>query len=102
MSAEAVEVNTLTVTAGASSAGNITIKLDTIPFTVALEATDTTAANVAARIRAATFDGWVVSGSDDTVVFTSTSAGPRTTGTFDGGATSAAATFAKTTTGAGG
>lgn len=102
VSAEAVEVNTLTVTAGASSAGNITIKLDTIPFTVALEATDTTAASVAARIRAATFEGWIVSGSDDTVVFTSTSAGPRTTGTFDGGTTSAAATFAKTTTGAGG
>lgn len=101
----AVEVNTLTITSGVSSAGNITLTFDKYGETkvIALQASDSTADAVAARIRATTFDEWLVSGTGANVIFTCKKAGARNTATFaDTDSTGAAGTFAKTQTGAGG
>ena len=93
------EVNTFTITVGASTAGNITVTLNGVPKTVSLSAGDTTASAVAAKIRATSFVGWLVSGSGANVVFTSVDEGVKTTGTFTGGTTGATATVTKTVTG---
>jgi hypothetical protein len=90
------ELNTLTVTAGSTADGNITINLDGVPFTVAILATDNTPTLVATKIRAATYAGWTTGGTTTAVTFTATVAGTRTTATFAGGTTGATATVAKT------
>ncbi len=90
------EVNTFTVTAGATSDGNVTINLDGVPFTVAVLATDNTPTLVATKIRNATYTGWVASGTGASVIFTNNVFGTKTTGTFSGGTTGATATVVKT------
>lgn len=95
------EKDTLTVTTGATTSGNITITLNGIAFTVAVLAGDT-AISIATKIRAAAFTGWLTSGTTGTtiVVFTKNSTGTVTTSTFtDTGATSAVSTFTITTAG---
>jgi hypothetical protein len=93
---DAVEIDTLSVTAGASADGNLTINLNGTAFTVAVLASDNTAALVAAKIRAATFAGWTVSGSGSSVVFTSNKVGTRIAPTFAAASTGVTATFART------
>ena len=54
----------LTVKAIPTTAGNITITLNGVAFTVAVDpSTDTTTTLVANKIRAAAFTGWTVSGT---------------------------------------
>ncbi|MDD3347327.1 hypothetical protein [Oscillibacter sp.] len=93
---EFAEVDTIAVTAGASAAGNLTITLDGIAFTVAVLSTDNTAALIAAKIRAATFSGWTVSGSGTSAIFTCNKTGTKVTATFDGASTGVTATVTKT------
>ena len=90
------EVNTLTVTAAATTAGNVTITLDGVPFTVPVLATDNTTALVATKIRTASYPGWVTGGTNAAVTFTNVAAGKKITATFSGGTTGATATVAKT------
>lgn len=90
------ELDTITVTAGATIDGNITINLDGVPFTAAVLATDNTATLVATKIRAATYAGWTTGGTGSVVTFTATVAGTKTTMTFAGGTTGSTATVVKT------
>lgn len=102
VSASTTEINTLTVTAAATSSGNVTVTLDLIPFTVAVLNTDNTTDLVATKLRAASYTGWTTSGTGSAVIFTSTTTGARTTATFSGGTTGVTASIVKTQTGAGG
>ena len=105
VSPEVVEKDTLTVTKGATTAGNITITLDKYGESknIALEASDSTPAAVAAKIRATTFDSWTVSGTEAKVVFTCKNAGARNTVEFkDTDKTGVKCSIAKTQEGAGG
>lgn len=90
------ELDTITVTAGATTDGNITVNLDGVPFTVAVLSIDNTATLVATKIRASTFAGWTTGGTGAVVTFTATVAGTKTTATFAGGTTSSTATVVKT------
>ena len=94
-----VEVNTLTVTAGATANGNLTITLDGVAFTVSVFATDNTPELVAAKIRNATYTGWTTGGTGAKVTFTCDTPGTKTTATFNGGSTGVTATVEKTVAG---
>ena len=93
------EVNTLTVTAGATADGNLTITLDSVAFTVSVLATDNTPELVAAKIRNATYTGWTTGGTGASVTFTCNTPGAKITTTFDGGSTGVTATVEKTVAG---
>jgi hypothetical protein len=96
-----IEVDTLTMSAGATASGNITITLNGVAKTVAVSAGDTTG-GVGDKIRATVFTGWTVGGiaGSSTVTFTKTSTGTNSVPTFvDTGTTGTAASFAVTTTG---
>jgi hypothetical protein len=93
---EAAEITTIAVTAGATADGNITITLDGVAFNVAVLSTDNTAALVAAKIRAASFTGWTVTGSGSSAVFTCNKTGAKTAATFSGGSTGVTATVTRT------
>jgi len=60
----------LKITAACSVDGSITIELGGVSKTISLTANDDTANKVADKIRALTFDGWTLSGSTDTIIFT--------------------------------
>lgn len=92
------EINTIAITAGASSSGNVTINLDGKDFTVAVASGDDLS-GVATKIRAATFAGWTTGGSGVNILFTSTTPGEKVTATFNGGTTGVTATVTKTLTG---
>lgn len=80
------EVDTLTVTAIPTVAGNITVILNGVAKTIAVDpAVQTTTDLLAALIRGATFTGWTTGGTGAVVTFTSTTAGARTVPTFSGG-----------------
>lgn len=96
--ADYAEVNTFTVTAGCGTSGNVTITLNGVAFNVAVLAGDAINA-VATKIRNATYAGWTTSGTDATVIFTSTTTGVKTTGTFGAATTGVTATVAKTIAG---
>lgn len=96
----ATELATLTVTAGASASGNVTITLDGVAKTVALLSSDTTVNSVAAKIRGTTFPGWVTGGTDDVVTFTSTTTGVKTDAEFAAAATGVTATMVTSRQGA--
>lgn len=94
------EVDTLTVTAIPAIAGNITITLNGVAKTVALDLTMTTTTLVATTIRGTTFSGWTTGGSGAVVTFTKSSSGTNTTPVFtDTGVTGSTATFTVTTAG---
>lgn len=94
------EVETLTVTAIPTVAGNVTISLNGVNVTVALDpATDTTTAAVATKIRNAVYSGWTTGGTGSTVTFTKTTSGTNAAPTFSAGSTNAAATIVVTTAG---
>jgi hypothetical protein len=100
------EVQTLTVTAPATSDGNVTVTLNGVAYTVGVtSASEGTTANLATRLRSSanyspSLSGWNLSGSGSSVIFTSTTAEPKL-GAFSLGAggTGAAGTFAETTPG---
>lgn len=92
------EVNTLAITAGAASSGNVTINLDGKDFTVAVAAGDD-ATSVATKIRNAAFAGWTTGGSGSSISFTAVDPGEKVTTTFNGGTTGVTATVTKTLSG---
>jgi hypothetical protein len=95
------EVDTLTISAGATVSGNITITLNGVAATVAVSAGDS-AGTIGDKIRATAFSGWIAGGNggSSTVTFTKQSSGTNTAPTFtDTGTTGTAASFAVTTSG---
>lgn len=92
------EVDTLTITAAATGSGNVTVTLGGTAFTVAVASGDTTA-QVAEKIRAASFAGWVVTGTNSTAIFTATVGGVKTAPSFNGGTTGVTGTFVVTRAG---
>ncbi len=108
VTAAATEVDTITVTAGASASGDLTVTLDgNYAFTVAVAAGDS-AADVAGKIRAAgnktDYQGvlWTVGGADADVTYTAGAAGLKSTVDVLAGATGVTAAVVKSTPGAGG
>lgn len=89
----AYEVDTLTVTAGATADGNVVVTLNGVAFTVAVLVTDNTAALVATKLRAATYSGWTVSGTGASVVFTSTTVGVKSAPALNVNSTGVAGTI---------
>jgi hypothetical protein len=91
VSSDVYSVNTLTVTAGATSDGDTVVTLDGTGVNIAVTNGDT-AEQVATKIRAGVFAGWVASGAGTSVIFTATAygwkpgaftvAGQGVTGTF--------------------
>ena len=95
------EVTEIKVTAGASAAGDLTITLNGTPITVALLATDNTAALVAGAIATEINKGadFVAVAVDDTVTITAVAKGYQVPPTFDGGVTGVTANVSVTTLG---
>lgn len=94
------EVDTLTVTAIPTVAGNITVTLNGVAKTITVDpAVQTTTALVAALIRGTAFTGWTTAGTGTTVTFTSTTAGARTVPIFSGGTTGVTASIVVTVKG---
>lgn len=92
------EVNTVEITANATTSGNVTVNLDGKNYNIAVLSGDTKEA-VANKIRATAFTGWTVSGTGANVIFTSNSSGEKVTTKFNGGITEVTATVTKTTAG---
>jgi len=57
------EIDTITITSGASSNGDVLFSLDGEEFTIPVLSTDNTAALVATKIVASSFDGWTITRS---------------------------------------
>lgn len=94
------EVATLTVTGIPTVAGNITLTLNGVVKTIAVDpAVQTTTDLLATLIRSRTFTGWTTSGTGSVVIFTATTGGARTDGTFDASTTGVTATITTTTQG---
>lgn len=93
------EVETLTVTAAVTADGNVTVTLDGAAKIIAVTTAATTPTAVATLIRAATFPGWVTSGTGVSVIFTSSTLGSKADPKFLPGTTGAAGTFVTTTQG---
>lgn len=94
------EVDTLTVTAIPTVAGNITITLNGVAKTVAVDPTvQTTTALLATLIRGTAFTGWTTGGTGSVITFTSTTTGARTGPTFSGGTTGVTGAFVVTING---
>ena len=93
------EVQTLTVTTGATSNGNVTITLNSVAFTVAV----TNASNIQRtvwEISQGTYAGWRAEPRGATVVFLANDAGVKSgTFSFNAGTTGSAATIASTRAG---
>lgn len=90
------EVQTLTVTVGATSASNCTITLNTIAHTVALTNSSSTL-KTAYEIASATYTGFKASQRGSTVVFVADSVGDKIgTFSFGAGTTGASASIAET------
>lgn len=102
VSVAAAEVDTLTVTAGATADGTLTITLDGIAFTVPILASDNTTELVATKIKGTVFSGWAVGGEGSAVTFTCNQSGVKSLLTFAAGTSGVTATVAQTVTGAGG
>ena len=94
ISSDAVaEVDTLTITAGCSTSGNVTVTLDGTAVNIAVLDTDTTADAVAAKIAATSFAGWTVSAAGAVVTFTADVKGAKAAPTFSGGSTGVTGSF---------
>lgn len=84
------EVSTLTITAAPTAIGNVTVTLDGTSYNIAVDpAIETTAASVAAKIRAGAYTGFVTSGTGADVVFTAATEGPKADTTYAAGTTGA-------------
>ena len=94
------EVDTLTVTAIPTAAGNITVTLNGVAKTIAVDPTvQTTTTLLATLIRGTAFAGWTTGGNGSVVTFTSTTTGARTAPTFSGGTTGTTASVVVTVKG---
>lgn len=93
------EVDTLTISSGASVSGNISITLNGVATNVAILGTDTSPSDVAAKIRATSFAGWTVSGEGDEAVFTANVGGAVSAPIFGAGSTGADGDFVRTVLG---
>jgi hypothetical protein len=69
------EVNRANVNSGCTANGNITITLNNIPFVVPVLSTDNTDVLLATKLRAATYAGWTVGGTETAIRFTSIATG---------------------------
>jgi hypothetical protein len=87
------EVAQLTVTKGATAAGNLTVTLDGTDVTIAVAATDDTAAEVAAKIAAGTYTGWTAEAEGDVVTFTASDNEAKEAPAFAAAATGVEAEF---------
>lgn len=87
------EVAQLTVTKGATAAGNLTVTLDGTDVTIAVAATDDTAAKVAAKIAAGTYTGWTAEAEGDVVTFTASDNEAKEAPAFAAAATGVEAEF---------
>jgi len=94
------EVASLTVTAAATVASNVTVTLNGVAITTAVLATDT-AIQVADKVRATVYTGWTAGGTVGTtaVTFTSTTVGVKTDALYSAGTTGATGTMTTTTQG---
>lgn len=92
------ETDTLTISAGATSAGNVTITLNGVATNVAVGLGDSTSA-VATKIANTAFIGWTSSVSGSTVTFTSLAYNAMTAPSFSGGSTGVTGSFTVTTGG---
>lgn len=87
------EVAQLTVTEGATAAGNLTVTLDDTAVTIAVAATDDTAAKVAAKIAAGSYTGWTAEAEGDVVTFTASDNEAKEAPVFAAAATGVEAVF---------
>lgn len=94
------EASSLQITAGASSSGNVSVKLDGVETLVAVSVADS-AIQVADKIRATVFTGYTVGGSGgtDTVTFTSDTDGVQEDAVYSEGTTGATGTMTTTVQG---
>jgi hypothetical protein len=93
--ADYAEVNTIKITASASSNGDVTVTLNGDEVHTVTVVSGDTAAVVAGKIRSATFTGWTVTGATDSAIFTCDETGVKTTASFSGGVTGVTATVTK-------
>jgi hypothetical protein len=87
------EVAQLTVTKGATAAGNLTVTLDGTDVTIAVAATDDTAAEVATKIAAGTYTGWTANAKGDVVTFKASANEAKEAPVFAAAATGVEAVF---------
>lgn len=90
--AGAAEVAQLTVTKGATAAGDLTVTLGGTAVTIAVAATDDTAA-VATKIAAGTYAGWTAEAEGDVVTFTASDKGAKGAHAFAAANTGVEAVF---------
>jgi lysophospholipase L1-like esterase len=94
------EVDSLTISAIPTVAGNVTVTLNGVAKTIAVDpATDTTTAAVATKIRNASFTGWTTGGTGSTITFTKTTGGTNTSPSYSAGTTGATGAMSVTTAG---
>lgn len=94
----AVEKDTLTITAAATTAGNVTITLNGTAVNIAVAASDTTSA-VATKVAAGAYTGFTASASGAVVTFTATTIGTKTAPSYSAGSTGATGSIVVTTAG---
>ena len=87
------EVAQLTVTEGATTAGNLTVILDGTAVTITVAATDNTAAKVATKIAAGNYTKWTVKAEGDVVTFTASAKGAKKAPAFAAADTGVEAVF---------
>jgi hypothetical protein len=90
------EKDTLTISAGATTSGNITVVVGGVSNTIAVLAGDS-ASTIGDKIRATAFSGWALSGTGATVIFDKLTLGSNTAPSFsDSGTTGTNASFVVT------
>lgn len=92
------EVDTLTISAAATAAGNVTVILNGGNYTIAVASGDSTSA-IATKIAAVAYTGYTVSASTNVVTFTATQNVPTTAPTYSAGSTGATGSMVVTTVG---
>ena len=98
--AGAAQVETLTLTKGATGSGNIGVTLGGgSVVNIAVTATENTAAKVATKVATGSFSGWTAKAEGDVVTFTCSSVGPKTAGKVDFASTGADGEMAVTKAG---
>lgn len=94
------QVETLTVTSGATASGNISVTLGGgSVVNIAVTATENTADKVATKVAAGSYTGWTAKAEGDVVTFTCSTVGPKTAGKVDFASTGANGKMAVTKAG---
>ena len=94
----AYQVQTLTIIDTATSSSNVTITLNGISQTVAITNGDVVA-TIVTKIKAVTFNGWVLGGTGANITFTSTTYGAKIDAIYNKGTTGATGYMILTTNG---